>query len=473
MKRIRLAALLVSLVLLFGCLPTPTEDAVKQQREDYIDRVQVVEEDPTDPAPTGTTPNDAQQPTSAPEITEQQVSEQVTQVEIPETIRTEPVSLTDNLLMQYDCTVKTPKDRFAIAQAELRIFTENELSDYINRLLPEGPRFCELAKTKAYWTFAAQSYIEACRKAGREPEEETIEHISAKAKAAPESAEEKPFNLRDAKEHQWYHAYAQNADGSYAKCSVKLGSAWFYYVKCEDVAYLREDVLHPDEDRELLKDYRAAFPDPDALLPHAEAVLEQFGLSDMMLFDAIKIIAYKGSIPYEYGWDFTFVHGVDGIPQRFAFEETITNELFPPTLVSPFGAECALISINGDGELMCADLQNILQTPEIVLDNVRLCEIADLQSSIVAFIKSSYSWPASNINEPGSCVIVDSMDLCMAEVVVKDHLNLGRLIPAWYVTGRYVGTTKNGNRFEDPFGHYFSALDGAYIEPRITRTMGG
>ena len=116
------------------------------------------------------------------------------------------------------------------------------------------------------------------------------------------------------------------------------------------------------------------------------------------------------------------------------------------------------------------------------MDNVRLCEMEEIQSGVEKYMKSAFGWAAQN-NAPGSCVVIDSMELFTACVNVKGRTHLGRLIPVWYVSGRYVGTTEGGSDasgettsgadFEIPFGYYFSALDGSYIEPRITRSMAG
>ncbi len=474
MKRIIIFCLLLSLLL--ACVPTPEEEFVYNQSEDYMEHVQAIEN-----APTGTPAiSEAVPPEETPTPAEQD-HEQVEQIAIPEEIHTEPVSLTNRLLLRFDCTVIAPYDRFGIAEVEQHVFSPEELSGYLDFLMPSESRCCELPVTKAYWIAAAQSYTDACRRIGREPEEETISHIIAKAENAPDSVADKPFRMSDATEYQWYHAYAQNENGSFARFSFKLGTADFNYVKDESADYLREDALDPDEDRTLLKDYQESFPDSDTLLPKAISLLEQFGMSDMMLYSATKIIAYRGNTPCEYGWDFAFVHGISGIPQRYEMRPFDYGGA-APTLVSPFGPEAALISINQDGELMCVDFRSILTTPKPVMENVRLCEMADLRSGVEKYMKSVFGWAAQN-NETGSCVVIDSMELFTACVNVKDRVYLGRLIPVWYVSGRYVGTTKDstnargdtmpGEDFEISFSYYFSALDGSYIEPRITRSMAG
>lgn len=476
MKRIQFIALILILLLLCACVPTPEEEFVHNQSEDYMEHVQMIEN-----VPTGTPAiSEAAQPEET-SILAEQVHEQVGQVAIPKEIRTEPISLSSNLLLRYDCTVRAPYDRFGIAEVEQHVFSSEELSGYLDCLMSSGSRFCELPATKAYWVAAAQSYIEACRRIGREPEEETISHITAKAESAPDSVAEKPFRMSDATEFQWYHAYTQNENGSFARFSFKLGTADFSYVKDESADYLREDALDPNVDQTILQDYQDSFPDSDTLLPKATSFLEQFGLKDMILYSATKIIAHRGNTPCEYGWDFAFVHGVNGIPQRYEMRAFDYGGV-APTLVSPFGPEAALISINQDGELMCVDFRSILTKPNVVMENVRLCEMTDIQSGVEKYMKSTFAWAAQN-NAPGSCVVIDSLELFTACVNVKDRTHLGRLIPVWYVSGRYVGTTKDssnargetipGASFEIPFGYYFSALDGSYIEPRITRSMAG
>ena len=477
MKRLLLLFFICAFWFL-ACQPTPCEEAVQSQKEDYLAHVQTIPDTPQPDVPE-TDASPSAEPTAASERIEL-VSEQVQQVEIPKTLQTEPIPVTKSLFVQFDCTVQTSSDRFGIAQTEQRIFSKAELFSYLDQLLPEGTRYSTVGTTKAYFAGVVQSYIHACRNAGKEPEEAYIDDLSRQAQQASSEPEEARFDPMNVAEFTLTRVYAQNADGSYRSFLCKPGTASLRYCLDESAWLLHEDELEPEYDEEFRayqQDFAQDFPDPDALLPKAQDALALFGLSDMLCTTQRKLLVYKGSVPVTTGWTFVFVHGVDGIPQRYA-SEAVESGFGVPTLVSPFGAEAAMLSIGSDGSLWCADLMNILKTPETVLGNVLLCDFPTLQQSIATHLKNRFSWPAQD-NLPGSCATVDSMELCMALVNVKDHYDLGRLIPAWYVSGRYIGSTSGGVNsigetvpgydFAEPFGYYFSALDGTYIEPRLSR----
>lgn len=480
----RILSVLLCAVMLTACLPTPTQEAVKIQSEEYLDQVQEIKD--ASSASTATREPHAEasaMPSAAAEIIEP-IEGAVAQIEIPQSIRTESFALTERLNLQYDCIVNVPADRFGIAQAEPRIFSSETLLAYMDLLLPKGTRYGTVGTTKSYYAALVQSYIEACRAADREPDEASIDRLARQAQNANAEAEEARFDPLAMRDYEACRVYVQNADKSYCSFVCKPGTAYLRYCFDESVGFLYREDLNAEEYRcesyqGYEQDFARDFPDPDTLRKTVLDTLAFFGLEDMSPAGLRQFIVYKETVPAAYGWTFVFVHGVNGIAQLY-WSKDVEYGIGIPTLVSPFGAESASISIGSDGRLLCVELQNILQTPEVLMENVRLCEFDVLRSNVETFLKNRFSWPAQN-NLPGSCVVIDSMTLYMACVNVKDHYELGRLIPMWFVEGRYLGTTPGGvnsigetvpgRDFESPYAYCFSALDGSYIEPRTTREM--
>ena len=65
-----------------------------------------------------------------------------------------------------------------------------------------------------------------------------------------------------------------------------------------------------------------------------------------------------------------------------------------------------------------------------------------------------------------SSVIINRIELCSA-LVSEDSVNTGMMIPAW-VVHYTLSYSLNGTVVEDNLYTFFNAIDGNYIEPRIS-----
>ncbi len=449
MRRILYVIFIISSLLLYACQPTPQEEVIQNQQADYLFYVEQLAEGDSN-----------------------SISDEPIQ---------ESNQMTEDLVVQFQANVILPEtSQFDIAETKRRIFSAQELSQHMDDLLSENERLAELPKTKSYYAACASAYLEACAAKGMVPQQEIIDEYAKYTEEAPSVWEKKLFQISNLKTYDSFHVYAQNANGTYARFSGTVESSSFSYVRDESEGYIREDVLDPMCDLDLLKNYDVTFPNPDELLPKALAYLDLVGLSDMQLCSMEKIMVYRGNTPCECGWDFTFTHGTTGVPQLFRMESVAYGgKTAPlPTLVSPFGVEAAMISIGEKGELLCIDLRNIVEPPTVIMENVKLCDLDVVKQSILQHLKKTYSYTARQIDD--SRIEVQQMQLCTALINVKDHYDLGRLIPAWYVKYQYIGKNNDGytdsagsyippTEFKEDYSLYFSALDGTFIEPRITR----
>ena len=64
-----------------------------------------------------------------------------------------------------------------------------------------------------------------------------------------------------------------------------------------------------------------------------------------------------------------------------------------------------------------------------------------------------------------AAIEVTGMELCAATVMAKNDPEAGRMIPAWKVSFQ---TMEGSQTIRNTHSRYFSAIDGSYIEPRIT-----
>ena len=104
----------------------------------------------------------------------------------------------------------------------------------------------------------------------------------------------------------------------------------------------------------------------------------------------------------------------------------------------------------------------------------------EIKEIVAKHLMQTYAYAAEQI--PDSKITITKMELCMSLVSAKDDYFAGRLIPSWLVFFEYSGknqdahTDEAGNVYEattfvNKSSRYFSAIDGSYIEPRITRDM--
>ncbi len=382
---------------------------------------------------------------------------------------------TEDIEIVFDCTVEVPDGKsFQIAETQKRVFSPEEISNYMDALLPDGERYIELPLTKGYYSAVISDYIGLCRNVGTEADQEYLDQLKKKMEKAPDAWDKKLLSRSAYSGGDSFSVFCEQEDGTYSSF-FSDGESGFSYRRKESDGYLDESSLW---DNELSILQTGHFADPNQLLPAALEMLSVFSLDDMQLCNTEKLIIFRGDIPAAYGWTFTFTHGTDGLPQynvlnTYAYGGTTAPA---PTLFSPFGQEIAQISVSNDGVIQYIMMQNIVETPKVVLEPVKLCDADTLQKSIIRQLQYTYSYAASMI--PESKIIIRSIKLCSALVNVKEHYDTGKLIPAWYVTYIYIGQNQdesldlNGHfvpasTFSEENTQYYSAIDGTYIEPRL------
>jgi len=178
---------------------------------------------------------------------------------------------------------------------------------------------------------------------------------------------------------------------------------------------------------------------------------------------------------------FTFAHGVDGLPSIFHFDTfSYGGHTAPlPTLCSPWGQEAILVAVDENG-IISVDIRNLVQYHKELAQNIKLISLEKLADSIEAYLTHTYSSAADSISD--SEITVTHIELCASLIGVKDKPSAGRLIPSWFVRYEFrgsnmnsytdeLGLTHEATTFTDRDSKFFSAIDGSYIEPRITNDM--
>lgn len=451
MKRnfVRICAAALLSLLLLGCQPTPEKEAIVSPK--------------------------------ANDISSLPITEQHEEIQTPTVLEESRVSSSGALEIDFSAEIGVPKaSAYSVYEVTQRSFSDKEVLNIFRWIHPEAELILEPDYTKDQWMRLIDEYD------GRMPEsaqkEERLEQWTQALEEAPVLYTPVPFSFSDIQSGEPYRAYFANDDGMYGSVYGKKDGSSLCYLRDAELSYYRQDILLPGEDAALLKDYEGEFPiSEEAALERAKQALEACGLGDMQLIDSEKMCIYRSEMLVSKGWDFIFTHGADGLPAIFDFMgATYGGKDLPlPTLCSPWGEEAALISVDEQG-ILCIDLRNIIQYGQRLAENVRLMPFDEIKEIVAQHLVQTYAYAAEQI--PDSRITITKMELCMSLVSAKDDYFAGRLIPSWLVFFEYSGknqdahTDEAGNVYEattfaNKSSRYFSAIDGSYIEPRITRDM--
>ncbi|MEG1882740.1 MAG: DUF6034 family protein [Clostridia bacterium] len=433
-----------------ACQPTPKKDVVTNQSRDYLDCI--VQTD------------------------------RFESVAAPSTLDDRITSSTGRLELFFDCDIEMPEAiTYSVYEAKQRQFSENEIMQMICRFSDNAELIQQPIYTRAEWAFQISEYQNHTEKV-TDSSNGWLARAVGKLEEAPIDQQHIQFSLNDIKEMASYTTYFSNKDGTYAMAYGTKNGNDFCYIRDHDMSFYRQDILLADEDAKLLSDYEGEFAfSKDAALEQAKELLEAYNLSEMKLIDSQKLCTYKYGLLMTKGWDFIFTHEIDGLPSIYDFNGTsFGGENLPlPTLCSPWGQEAVIISVDEKG-IVCIDIRNAIQFRQKLAENVKLMPFDELKEKITEYFLHTYAYASEKIEE--SVIRITKIELCSCLVSAKNNWNVGRQIPSWLVYYEYSGknedayTEESGRHhaateFISPGSRYFNAINGNYIEPRITRDM--
>ena len=425
-----LAMLAAVLCLLSACQPTPAAEPVPYQGHD-----------PVDNAPSAA----AFEAIDAPPRVETSFTDEAT-----------------GLTVIFDCEVKTPEvSGYSILAAKAAQLSAGDFAAAIEALCPGKPLLQAPVRTQAEWG----AYITRCKQNLGESDPGYIQYLTEQMMNAPQAYAPVPFRLEELGAGEDFEAYFSNEEGAYGIVSGALGGSWFYYSRDQEAGCIGEDDLEPGLDDAMLADYQGEFPlSAQAALPYARAALAALGQGDAAQVYAGKMCAYAYGGLYAKGWKFAFTHGANGLPNLYAPEAVAYggDGLPLPTLCSPWGQEQILVFVDDQG-VLAIHAVNLVEPGEAIVENAALLEFSELLEGIRQHLVRTFFYLPERVEQ--AAIKVTGMELCAATVTAKNDPEAGRMIPAWKVSFQTMGDAQDGI---EAYSRYFSAIDGSYIEPRIT-----
>ena len=300
-------SLILLLLLLTACQPTPEKESVKNQQEDYIRSVETLE---------------GFERTDAPEAW-------------TETI----VSNSGDLTIQFAAEIVVPEvPTYAIYEMEQRLFSDEYAMDMVKWHYPDAQLIETPVYTKTYWIDQIAAYDEASRKSGK-TSPAWLDYAMAAMEEAPDEYTPVPFSIENATDGVQYVARFENPDGTYSSVAGTRNGDDIYYMRDMELSFLGLSAFEPDEESALLADYEGAFAfTEEEGLKTAWEVLEAYGITDVELLSSEKMCTYKYDLLVSKGWDFIFTHRSDGLPAIFDLNGCTYGGTSPlPTLCSPWG----------------------------------------------------------------------------------------------------------------------------------------
>lgn len=239
----------------------------------------------------------------------------------------------------------------------------------------------------------------------------------------------------------------------------------FGYIKNNNAVIMREEYLYDSPER--TKDFSEDPPiSYDQALSIAQNTISDLNFiidDQLVLCYGQKAIAYIGETPTSYGWEFVFTRINGGLQSPYRGEYDLWSNSNPPIACAPWEEECLFIFVDENG-LYSLDARGLGKHQRFLESEISYLPFEDIQNCVIKQIKMQH--PRQEKGTDNWSIEIKRFQLC--SVLVNDiPEQIGYMMPAWET--EYTLEYSTGNAYESfTLFTYFSAMDGSYIEPRVT-----
>jgi len=430
MKRSLAIVLLAMLLIITGCQQTPENAPVVGKNRDYLDGVEEI------PFQHYETPSSIRK------------SEQISGLDIK---------------MDADVTVPDT-DGYSVMEISKENYNADSFNDAMKYFHPDGTWVKQPVITKAD-IIQKIADINTCEAEKSTEAQEFLQQLQEQLEQAPEEAEYELFSLDDVNNGSEFFAYCRNQDDfTYSVLAGQLNSNFYQYRRDSDVYWVREKEVETAQEK---KDISSMTP--NITLEEAQKIAEQalrdLNADPMMLQSHhAKSISYKNFKAVSVGWEFCFMRNCNGLQASRVGDWSKWKGSPDPVNAAPWDAESITIIVDKKG-IAHYDTRGAGRQNRVLYNNVELMAFEDILERIKQQLVYNHAYQEASMEEYS--VTVREIKLVSSLVNIKDHPDVGRLIPAWDVVYDYY------ERFageKEPFVYhchtYLNAIDGSYIEPR-------
>ena len=428
MKKIGITVLvLVMIITCVGCQPTPSSSVVIQDKgNEYI------EDAKTD-------------------------NNEFIPLEVPEHV-TESINQNDILTVNIDANVNLPDaSAYATFEVEPKNFEESEIMDLVSFFSngEPGDLYLEYYPSKDYWM---QKIMEA--KQQNITNQVYLEYIETQYENAQDETITAPLDFSEMTPKLLFDVYKERNGGYVSVFSFAKEYNDFSYKRNMDQEYMEESIATDDD--------WSAPGDPDIsqeeAYEQALSYIDKFG-QELSLYSAEPCSVFTGAGIDSTGWSFMFTRNNEGLQKAYRNNTFYVNPNAAPSYVAPWAQEVINVIIDKDG-LAFIKCQGRSAEIENTKANVKLLDFESVKERVVNQLYYMYG-TSENGEGDGLDIKVTDFSLGSEMLAVKDEAEKGTYIPVWRVD--YIIKWKSQTEEYDET-IYFNAINGAYIEPRVTTT---
>ncbi len=379
----------------------------------------------------------------------------------------------NGLVINVDADVIVPDiGAYSVVEIEKAAFSKDDLQRYIDYFAPEG---AELYQNNDLTKRQIAKLIVGLEEAGPDQIDEglvesVISELNTLYETAPDEVSENnpSFSLDDIGSGESFAAYALVNDDTYCHFGGIMDGNAFSYLRNSYTIPTPQSVFFENDPE--WNDFNGEFPiSEDAAINAAKQVLIDLGIYNMEYSYAEKACAYhyyKVQTVESKGWRVVFTRNSNGLPSIYISGASLWNTSEAPALGAPWDKEVIFITVDEDG-IYCFDWRGAGKQQKVLVENADLLPLEDILDR--AEKQLMYQHLPQNNKKADYSITVNEIHLDSALVNVVNETNIGRMIPVWDFYYDIV-YGDGGAMATDSYVLTLNAIDGRYIEPRITKT---
>ncbi len=379
----------------------------------------------------------------------------------------------NGLVVSFDADVIIPQAKsYSIIEIEKAVFSIDDINRYMNYFVSENAK---LYQNNDLTKRQIAELIVGLEEAGpdqidQDLAESVINDLNTLYETAPNEVSENnaSFSLNDVGTGEYFSAYALINDDTYCIFGGALDGNAFSYIRNSYTIPTPQSIFNENDPE--WNDYCGEFPiSEDAAIDAAQKVLIDLGIENMEVAYAEKACAYnyyKAKTAESKGWRVVFTRNSNGLPSIYVDVACLWNTSEAPVLGAPWDQEVIFVTIDEAG-VYSFDWRGAGKQKKVLVDNAELLLFSDILDR--AEKQLMYQHLPQNNEKADFNITVKEIRLDSALVNVANETNIGRMIPVWDIYYDIVYKDGQSSTIET-YVLTLNAIDGRYIEPRITKT---
>ena len=420
----RLLVILLALIMLLACVPTPETEPIAQKDSDVQNAVSF------------------------------------TSLSIPEHITADAVDL-GIANLSVDADVILPGNAvYGVSEVRKGRFDRETVTKLLEYFADGRPlyHYWEDDKAEIYQKLLD---FEAIADEANEMDMMMLQYLREAFENAPAEVEHVPFSLESvAPSETLCSLYAQGSDGR--KSFLSYTGTQFIYGRDSTLDVTAESGIYADDPLERLTPRISREDAEKAARDMIEALhIDHVGL----LTDQVEGCAFfRLNRTVEWGYRFLFTPLIGNIPCGHSDSWTVIESV-PPSVGAPWPDEWIEIYVGQDGVMKFVWSNPASYSEPDARDAfVPFERMLKLFQNQLLYMYSAQAAQVQGLTDADFSVTVDRIKLMRGTIQKKDDFSVGLNVPLWEV--RYT-VTYRGKRAQ-PQCIYFDAADGTYVEPRVT-----